>query len=68
MSIKPIAQSSIHHICTGQIIDGIAMAVKELIENSIDAGATMIGNYLKLIGNFYNKNYFNNSWIILTIA
>lgn len=61
MSIKPIAQSSIHRICTGQIIDGIAMAVKELIENSIDAGATMIGNYLKLIGNFYNKNYFNNS-------
>jgi DNA mismatch repair protein PMS2 len=46
MSIKPIAQSSIHRICTGQIIDGIAMAVKELIENSIDAGATMIGNYL----------------------
>jgi DNA mismatch repair protein PMS2 len=47
MSIKPIDPSSIHKICTGQIIDGIAMAVKELIENSLDAQATQIGMLLK---------------------
>ena len=41
--IKPIAKSCIHRICSGQVVLTLATAVKELIENSIDAGATIIG-------------------------
>eukprot|EP00112_Aurelia_sp_Birch-Aquarium-sp1_P009719 Seg2114.2 transcript_id=Seg2114.2/GoldUCD/mRNA.D3Y31 product="Mismatch repair endonuclease PMS2" protein_id=Seg2114.2/GoldUCD/D3Y31 len=41
-SIKAIDRRSVHQICSGQVILTLATAVKELVENSIDAGATNI--------------------------
>lgn len=42
-TIKSIDAASVHKICSGQVILDIASAVKELIENSLDAAATTIG-------------------------
>lgn len=42
-SIKPIDKTSVHRITSGQVVIDIQTAVKELIENSLDAGATNIG-------------------------
>jgi len=36
----------VHQICSGQVVLSLATAVKELVENSIDAGATSIGTVL----------------------
>ena len=41
-SIKPIDQSSVHRICSGQVILDLGTAVKELVENALDAQATNI--------------------------
>eukprot|EP01135_Chromosphaera_perkinsii_P007743 Nk52_evm32s967 gene=Nk52_evmTU32s967 len=40
--IKPINSQDVHRICSGQVIVSLAIAVKELVENSIDAGATRV--------------------------
>jgi DNA mismatch repair protein PMS2 len=40
--IKPINASSIHRICSGQVILDLATCVKELIENALDADASNI--------------------------
>ncbi len=40
--IKPIDKETIHRICSGQVILDLATAVKELVENALDAGATSI--------------------------
>jgi DNA mismatch repair protein PMS2 len=42
-SIKAIDRTSIHHITSGQVVIDLQNAVKELLENSMDAGATNIG-------------------------
>ncbi|KAI3829589.1 hypothetical protein L1987_03715 [Smallanthus sonchifolius] len=49
-SIKPINKSAIHRICSGQVILDLPSAVKELVENSLDAGATSIEILLKEYG------------------
>ncbi|XP_076912863.1 DNA mismatch repair protein PMS1-like [Bidens hawaiensis] len=49
-SIKPISKSAIHRICSGQVILDLSSAVKELVENSLDAGATSIEISLKEFG------------------
>ncbi|XP_040086967.1 mismatch repair endonuclease PMS2 isoform X2 [Oryx dammah] len=49
-AIKPIDRKSIHQICSGQVVLGLSTAVKELVENSVDAGATSIDLRLKDYG------------------
>ena len=46
-AIRPISQDSIHRICSGQVVLDLAGAVKELVENALDAGATNIEVRLK---------------------
>ncbi|XP_061401293.1 mismatch repair endonuclease PMS2 [Musca vetustissima] len=41
-SIKSISKDNVHKICSGQVIVSLSIAVKELVENSIDAGATSV--------------------------
>ncbi|XP_022166778.1 mismatch repair endonuclease PMS2 [Myzus persicae] len=48
--IKPINKLDVHKICSGQVVLNLATAVKELIENSLDAGATSVGIKLKEFG------------------
>lgn len=43
--IKPIDGRSVHQICSGQVVLNLSSAVKELVENSVDAGATNIGKF-----------------------
>ncbi|XP_015040235.2 mismatch repair endonuclease PMS2 isoform X1 [Drosophila pseudoobscura] len=40
--IKAISKDTVHKICSGQVVLSLAVAVKELVENSIDAGATLV--------------------------
>ncbi|XP_019938815.1 mismatch repair endonuclease PMS2 [Paralichthys olivaceus] len=49
-AIKAIDKHSVHQICSGQVVLTLSTAVKELVENSIDAGATNIDVKLKECG------------------
>ncbi|NXS60302.1 PMS2 endonuclease, partial [Brachypteracias leptosomus] len=49
-AIKPIDRKSVHRICSGQVVLNLSTAVKELVENSLDAGATNIDIKLKDYG------------------
>ena len=49
-TIKAINKSVAHRICAGQVILDLSSAVKELAENSLDAGATSIEIALKDYG------------------
>uniref|UniRef100_A0A915JX10 Mismatch repair endonuclease PMS2 n=1 Tax=Romanomermis culicivorax TaxID=13658 RepID=A0A915JX10_ROMCU len=40
--ISPLTKDVIHRICTGQVILSLSAAVKELVENSLDARATTV--------------------------
>jgi DNA mismatch repair ATPase MutL len=42
-SIKAIDGPSVHKITSGQVVVDLQTAVKEMVENSLDAGATTIG-------------------------
>ncbi|XP_077218886.1 DNA mismatch repair protein isoform X2 [Tasmannia lanceolata] len=46
-TIRPISKGAIHRICSGQVILDLSSAVKELVENSLDAGASSIEISLK---------------------
>eukprot|EP01134_Creolimax_fragrantissima_P003647 CFRG3647T1 len=49
-TIKAIDKQSVHRICSGQVVVSLAIAAKELVENSIDAGATLVEIKLKNFG------------------
>ena len=49
-SVQAIDKKSIHQICSGQVVLSIATAMKELVENSMDAAATNIDIRLKDYG------------------
>ncbi|XP_029802915.1 mismatch repair endonuclease PMS2 [Suricata suricatta] len=49
-AIRPIDRRSVHQICSGQVVLSLSTAVKELVENSVDAGATNIDLRLKDYG------------------
>jgi len=49
MEIKCINQAAVHRICSGQVVLTLAVAVKELVENAIDGGATSVGKATELI-------------------
>ena len=55
-SIQAIDRGSVHRICSGQVVLTLSTAVKELVENSLDAGATNIGEQLL----FYDQTYTGN--------
>jgi len=44
-SIKAIGTGCVHRITSGQVVVDLQTAVKELVENCLDAGATTIGNF-----------------------
>lgn len=45
--IKPISQDCSRKICCGQVIVDLQAAVKELLENALDAGSTSVEITLK---------------------
>ncbi|XP_068618820.1 mismatch repair endonuclease PMS2 isoform X2 [Battus philenor] len=49
-AIKPINNDTVHKICSDQVVLNLAIAVKELVENSLDAGATNIDIRFKNYG------------------
>ncbi|KAH0554281.1 hypothetical protein KQX54_009228 [Cotesia glomerata] len=40
--INVISKETVHHICSGQVVLDLAVAIKELVENSVDSGANCI--------------------------
>lgn len=50
VKIRAIDRKDVHHIQSGQVIVDLATAVKELVENSLDAGATHVEVRLKEYG------------------
>ncbi|XP_039286166.1 mismatch repair endonuclease PMS2 [Nilaparvata lugens] len=48
--IKAISKNDVHRICSGQVVLNLATAVKELVENSLDAGATSVDVLVKDYG------------------
>ena len=40
--IKAMDKTSVHRLCSGQVVLSMAIAVKELVENALDAGANNI--------------------------
>ncbi|KAJ2877942.1 Mismatch repair endonuclease pms2, partial [Coemansia aciculifera] len=45
--MQAIGTETVHRLCSGQVIVDLATAVKELLENSLDAGATVVDIKLK---------------------
>ena len=49
-SISSLRKDDIHRICSGQVVQDLSSAVKELVENALDAHATTIEIKLKDYG------------------
>jgi hypothetical protein len=41
-AVSAIDKSSVHKICSGQVILDLATSVKEVVENALDANATSV--------------------------
>lgn len=63
-SIEAIDYKSVHRICSGQVVLTLATAVKELVENSIDAGATKVEIKLKEYGSEIIEVNDNGSGVV----
>ena len=50
MPIKPLSKDVVHRICSNQVIISLSAALKELVENSLDAKASAIEVYLDNYG------------------
>lgn len=61
--IKAIDKKVVHKVCSGQVILSLAIALKELVENSIDAGATVIDIVVKEYGSEFIEVSDNGSGI-----
>ncbi|KAK7592955.1 hypothetical protein V9T40_007707 [Parthenolecanium corni] len=48
--IMPIGGEAVHKICSGQVVLSLAVALKELLENSLDAGASAVDIRLREYG------------------
>ena len=48
--IEPIRKSIVHRIDANEVILDLSLAVKELVENSLDAGGTAVEMALKDFG------------------
>ena len=55
-SIKAIDGVSVHKITSGQVVVDLQTAVKEMVENSLDAGATTIGESKSLVRLYICQN------------
>ena len=60
-SIKRIKDNDVHRICSGQVVLSLAVAVKELVENALDAGATVIGEHTCACANSIRRVYYYNT-------
>nr|WJN24950.1 mismatch repair protein [Farysia itapuensis] len=49
-AIRPIAGADVHRITSGQVVLDLQTAVKELVENALDAGSTNIAVHFKDYG------------------
>jgi DNA mismatch repair protein PMS2 len=61
--LKLLKRQDIYRICSGQSVVDLATAVKELVENAIDANATQIEIKLKEYGKEYIEVSDNGSGI-----
>ena len=61
--IKSIDKASVHRICSGQVILDVSSCAKELIENSLDAGATNVEIRVKESGTEFLEVSDNGSGV-----
>lgn len=66
--IQSINRNDILKICNGQVITDLTSAVKELIENSLDAESTVIHINLKNMGVRVSYSCRSNSNFILLLT
>ena len=55
--IKLLSQDQIQKIAAGEVVERPANAIKELVENAIDAEATAISIYVEQAGQKKNPDY-----------